>query len=579
MMFNTPLSKLSRSEPDSHYVSRREELKHLLKLPDEFLKSVFQPIVQVRTGEVFGFEALTRLNNLDHFGNIVELLDFSEKIGQLYPVETLCRRTSISSCSSVLSNREFLFLNINPQVLLDPDFSSGQTKKLLEEQGLHPANVVLEITERSAIADFDVLRQALAHYRSQGYLIALDDVGAGYSSLQSIAELHPDFLKVDRSLISSVNTNPTKWALLEAFVTFAKRIGARIIAEGVETPEEMRAVVQLGVDYLQGYFLARPDFSRPEINETALSILKSQYGIKSSDQGTIFSLVEPLQLFDKATPVKTVQDYFQEHLNSWLVGVTENEKIIGVVKREKLFSALGSRYGVSLYLNKNISLLMEVDPLIIEESTPIEVVSRLAMERPETQLYDGIVVANQQKPIGMVSVAALMKMMSERQIQIARGANPLTGLPGNLLIDHEIHRRLELQTSFSIIYVDLNKFKKYNDINGFKRGDDAIKMTADILMEASLLLDEEAFVGHIGGDDFIIMLRTDQVEACCEIVLRQFDLRRQHLLRANGLSIALAALAIPAHTGLALETVAELAARMKKEVKKIGGDAFLIQSL
>lgn len=126
---------------------------------------------------------------------------------------------------------------------------------------LNPSDVVLEITERSAIEDFKLFREALAHYRNQGYFIALDDVGAGYSSLQSIAELHPDFLKVDRSLIMNVNQDPTKWALLETFVTFSKRIGCQVIAEGVETGEEMRTVVQLGVDYIQSYYIGRPHFN------------------------------------------------------------------------------------------------------------------------------------------------------------------------------------------------------------------------------------------------------------------------------------------------------------------------------
>jgi len=569
---------LNKAEPDAQYFGRREEVKHLLKSPNNYLRTAFQPILQIQTGEIFGFEALTRVLGAETFSNIVELLTFAENIGQLYPVETLCRRISIESSSRVLQQHEFLFLNINPQVLLDPEFASGQTRKLLLEQALHPSNVVLEITERSAIEDFDTFRQALAHYRNQGYLIALDDVGAGYSSLQSIAELHPDFLKVDRSLISSINTDPTKWALLEAFVTFSKRIGARIIAEGVETEDEMRAVVQLGVDYVQGYYLARPSFERPKINEDALDVLKRQYRNKSSEH-SIFSLVEPLQLFEKATLIRTIQDYFQDHLNSWLIGVTDNEKIVGIVKREKLFAALGSRYGVSLYLNKSIPLLMENDPLIVEDSTPIEIVSRLAMERPDTQLYNGIVVVNQQKPIGMVSVAALMKAISDRQIQIARGANPLTGLPGNLLIDREIQRRLALKSTFGIIYVDLNKFKHYNDVNGFKRGDQAIKMTGDVLLDTALLLDEEAFIGHIGGDDFIIMLKTEQLENCCRGILSEFAHQRQSLLRAQGLSIALASLAIPAHTSLEPVSIAELAAQVKKEVKQIGGDAFLVRNV
>ncbi len=272
---------LNKAEPDPQYFSRREEISCLLQEPDTYLKSAFQPIVQLRTGSIFGFEALARLSRSNAFKNVGDLFPFAEKIGQLYPVETLCRRKAISSAAGVLNDKEILFLNINPQVLCDPDFTSGQTRKLLQEQNLHPANVVLEITEHSAIEDFAVFRQALNHYRSQGYRVALDDVGAGYSSLQCIAELHPDFLKIDRSLIGGVNSDPIKWALLETFVTFSKRIGCHVIAEGVETAEELKTVVQLGADFVQGFFIARPDFQRATLNELVIEIIHA-HGSKST---------------------------------------------------------------------------------------------------------------------------------------------------------------------------------------------------------------------------------------------------------------------------------------------------------
>jgi EAL domain-containing protein (putative c-di-GMP-specific phosphodiesterase class I) len=414
---------LNKSEPDQEYFSKREELTNIIKEPATFLKITFQPIIN-RNGEVYGFEALSRIPGTAVFKNIADLFPFAEKIGQLYTVETICRRQSILSFPSIAKEKEVLFLNINPQVLTDPEFASGNTRKILSEQGLSPSNVVLEITERNAIEDFNIFRDALAYYRNQGFMIALDDVGAGYSSLQSIAELHPNFLKVDRSLIKGVNADPIKWALLETFVSFSKRIGCRIIAEGVETTEEMRTVVQLGVDYFQGFFVAKPDFERASVNSAINEILEPERKLKSPDPSPILTLLEPLPLFDIHTPVSTVENYFRNRTHQWLVGVTENQKIVGVVQRDKLFSALGTRYGVPLYLDRTISVLMDKNPLIVEDTTPLEVVSRIAMQRSDTQLYDGIIITNQRKPIGMVSVANLMKAMTERQIQIAKGANP-----------------------------------------------------------------------------------------------------------------------------------------------------------
>jgi len=98
-----------------------------------------------------------------------------------------------------------------------------------------------------------------------------------------------------------VNADPIKWALLETFVTFSKRIGCRIIAEGVETAEEMRTVVQLGVDYVQGFFVARPTFERKSINPAVMEILNPVRRLKSMDQNPISSMMEPLPLFDSVS--------------------------------------------------------------------------------------------------------------------------------------------------------------------------------------------------------------------------------------------------------------------------------------
>ncbi len=569
---------LNKSEPDPHFFTRRNEISHLIEEPDTYLKSAFQPIIDARSGEVFGFEALARMPGSTCFNNIADLFPFAEKNSQLYPIETLCRRQAITSFPTVAQSKEMLFLNINPQVLIDPEFASGNTRKLLSEKGLGPSDVVLEITERSAIQDFSTFRDALGHYRSQGYLIALDDVGAGYSSLQSVAELHPDFLKIDRSLIQGVNSDPIKWALLETFVTFSKRIGCRIIAEGVETAEEMNTVIQLGVDYVQGFFVARPSFERKNINPAVMEILNPVRRLKFSDQSPILSMVEPLALFDTNTLVSSIETYFRDHRHKWLVGIIENSRIVGVMQRERLFAALGTRYGVSLYLEKTVPTIMDTNPLIVEDTTPLEVVSSLAMQRSNAQLYDGIIVANQRKPVGMVSVANLIKAISERQIQLAQGANPLTGLPGNLRIDQEIRQHIERGLNFGLIYVDLNQFKYYNDLYGFQQGDLVIKILSEVLLNESSKTSEKTFVGHIGGDDFIMITSSTDLGTMAVSILAQFEHCCRQLPSTESLSVALACLIIN-NSDLSWTPllISERAAQIKKEVKTIGGNSFLLR--
>ncbi|EHL09119.1 diguanylate cyclase domain protein [Desulfitobacterium hafniense DP7] len=568
---------LNKSEPDPLYFSHREEVNRLLEEPQTYLSSAFQPILDVVSGEFFGFEALARLKPPSSFASIADLFPFAEKIGQLYPVETICRRTAILNSSQILRPKELLFLNVEPQVLTDPEFSSGQTRRLLETQGLTPSDVVLEITERSAIANYETFREALEHYRKQGYLIALDDVGAGYSSLQSIAELHPDFLKIDRCLIQGIHLDPIKWALFETFVTFSRRIGCRILAEGVETQEEMRTVVQLGADYVQGYFIARPSFTRPELSAPVAQIVESQQRLSFNSEKTVQHILEPLPLVTPQTTVNAVQNYFEEHAKIWLVGVTDKGELLGVVQRDNLYSALATPFGVSLYSQRPVTSLMNNKQLLIEDTTPIEVASSLAMARPDAHLYDGIVVVQQQKPIGMIRVASLIKAMSDTQLQIAQGASPLTGLPGNIAIEQEIKRRLNSGNAFGMIYADLNKFKAFNDTYGFQYGDSIIKLLGKILMQDSLKADDLAFVGHVGGDDFIILTTQNVTKTLGETILLSFQEQLSALQGAQDLSLALAGLIIYPHTAWTPATLSERIAGVKREAKKAHCNYFLLR--
>ncbi|MDA8442275.1 MAG: EAL domain-containing protein [Peptococcaceae bacterium] len=568
---------LNKSEPDPNYFVRRETVNSIIQQPEQYLRIAYQPIWQVQTNRIFGFEALSRVHQLNAFQHIGDLFPFAEKIGQLYPVETTCRRAAIIAAKQVLQPKEALFLNINPHVLTDPAFASGETRKLLLEHSLQPSDVVLEITEGSAIEDFTVFRQALNHYRNQGYRIALDDVGAGYSSLQSIAELHPDFLKIDRSLIASVNCDPIKWALLETFVTFSKRIGCQVLAEGVETIEELQTVVQLGVDYVQGYFLARPEFTRAKINQVAIDLIETDNKQKDLLDAAILSLVEPLSLFEAEEQVGTIEKFFRARANEWLIGIVKTGQIVGTVQRDKLFAMLGTRYGVSLYERRSIASIMDPNPLIVEDSTPVEVVSSLAMSRPASNLYEGVIVVNHHKPVGMVSIAALLKAMAERQIQIARGASPLTGLPGNLQIDREIRRRLDSDSDFSVIYADLNRFKHYNDVHGFEQGDRAIKLLGNVLTQEAANCDHLTFVGHIGGDDFILITGITSLESCCTRILHSFTQERCSLLGAATLTVALAGFKVLASNQETTITISEKVAQLKKEVKACGDNAYLIK--
>lgn len=233
----------------------RAELDRLLR--ESSITSVYQPITRLYDGKVFGYEALTRCPEGSLFDGPLPLFRFAEKDNQSYALDRLARETAIRHCPSLASTQK-IFINVTMRIIDDPHFVSGQTVKWLAERGLNPGQVVFELTERSSIDDFEAAKKILAHYRSQGYEIAIDDAGAGYSSLQSIVELSPDYIKVDRSLVKQADKDEMKKHMLRTFVRFAKRMNIRTVAEGIERPEELRLLRAMGFDFGQGNLIGRP---------------------------------------------------------------------------------------------------------------------------------------------------------------------------------------------------------------------------------------------------------------------------------------------------------------------------------
>jgi EAL domain-containing protein (putative c-di-GMP-specific phosphodiesterase class I)/GGDEF domain-containing protein len=246
----------AKRETDSEFRRLQAEFRDILAWHK--ITAHYQPIVSLSTGSIYGYEALARGPKESHFATPNRLWEFAEKENQLYALEKVARQRAIEGFLSNGSNWK-LFINLNASVIHDPQFTPGQTLAFLEKMNLAPQNVVFEITERQSIDDYASFTKALDHYRRQGYRIAIDDAGAGYSSLQAIAELRPDYIKIDRSLIHRIDRDKIKEILVETLTVFAQKINCQIIAEGIETFEELEVVRRLGVHFGQGYLLGRPN--------------------------------------------------------------------------------------------------------------------------------------------------------------------------------------------------------------------------------------------------------------------------------------------------------------------------------
>ena len=417
-----------------------------------------------------------------------------------------------------------LFLNVHPRTLVDSRFSSGETLKCLECYGLAPENVVFEITERHSVKDFGLFHNTLEYYRRQGYKVAVDDVGTGYSGLWTIAELRPDYIKIDMSFIRGIDTNPVKRALLETFVTFAGKIGSKIIAEGIETATEFSCLVSIGVELGQGYYLARPAHKKPTEQDLPAT-LRGRSSLKIADKCSIpvKNFVSKCLQIAKGTKVREVKTLLGRDEAIHSVAVVEKNRPVGLIMSHHLDRALSMQYGMSLYYNRPVENIMDAHPLIVEADTALEHVARLSMGRDKIKIYDNILVTEQGRLLGYVSVQSILDALASVQVEMAKGANPLSGLPGNVVIEKEMETRCGQAIPFCTVYADLDNFKAYNDAYGFKCGDEMLLLLSRILnWGVKKYGNGESFLGHVGGDDFIFMTSTDRAERICKAIVRCF---------------------------------------------------------
>jgi EAL domain-containing protein (putative c-di-GMP-specific phosphodiesterase class I)/GGDEF domain-containing protein len=214
----------------------------------------YHPIVYADTEKIFGYEALAR--GVKRALRSPEVMfEVAAEADLIWELSRLCRARALEGLDSHLKEGELLFINVDPHDFNDPLFAMDQVAQ--------PERVVLEITERTAIKDYPKFRERLKVLRDIGYRFAVDDAGSGYAGLGSIANLEPDFIKLDISLITGIDTNFIKQNLVETMVKFANDHGAMVIAEGVERAEEFSTVRSLGAHLVQGFFLHKPRGATP----------------------------------------------------------------------------------------------------------------------------------------------------------------------------------------------------------------------------------------------------------------------------------------------------------------------------
>ncbi len=548
-------------------------------------RAVAQPIVSLRTGGVIGYEALTRPLAPSPLDQPSEFLAAASRVGLAEKVDRLWRQASIEQLGPLLPAGAALFLNVAPSVLLGKTLRASALSALVRTYGISPDRVVIELTEEESVADFATLRLAFGSFRSEGFMVAIDDVGAGPSTLQAIAELRPNFIKLDRWLATDIAFDGARRAIVESMVQVAHRTRASVIAEGVESPEQLRALVSLGVDSAQGYLLGRPA-ARPEApDEGAVAyILELAGGFSRAAQTdrrlTVGDLAATAIILSPAATGAELISMFEGDDELHQILIADRTNLVGIVTRDRLLRLFAEQFGMALHARKPASFLA-TSATSVKGGVEAREAVQLALVRPQRLRHDPLVVSmtmNGRPSFGVVEVLDLVEAVFEAEISDARQANPLTGLPGNTKIRAYMNG-LGASPDHVVLYVDIDKFKQFNDSYGFGAGDLAIAKLGRMLEEVGAHCGEDAFVGHIGGDDFIIAFRTDDLELARRELIERLQMRwfdPDGNTDCPELTVTIGGAFMDAIEGSRFEDKAAAIARIKTRLKAEGSGSFFV---
>lgn len=504
------------------------------------LSAIFQPIMDISNSQFLGFEGLIRGPADSPLHSPINLFAAAKQQGLSLEVEMLCRQIVMEAFAAQRLPGK-LFLNVSPDALTHPSFKNGQTLSYLEKIGIDPRQVIIEITENQPTFDFENMRSALLHYRSMGFQIAIDDLGAGFSSLRLWSELRPDFVKVDMHFVQGINADPLKQQFLRSIQHIAQSSGSLVIAEGIETEAELRTICDLGIAFGQGYFIARPNptpsliapvevsaqinFARPQQHNTNQII--------SSRQITTEKLLRYVEPVHPETLHEHIFTRFAEDESLRAVPIVKNGIPVGLIDRQQYFSCFVHPFRRDLLGKKSCSTCMgsahckdmssnciNIEPLLVDKATPIHELSDFLTESESSHFASGFIITEQGRYTGLGNAQDLLREITKMQIENARYANPLTLLPGNVPINEQIEYLLHSGESFTVCYCDIDHFKPFNDVYGYRKGDEAIQFTGRLLNWACD--PKHDLLGHIGGDDFIMIMRSADWEKRCNQALTSF---------------------------------------------------------
>ncbi|MEX1058137.1 MAG: EAL domain-containing protein, partial [Natronospirillum sp.] len=364
----------SSAAPATSHLST-EELSQLI---DVGLRTLYQPMLDTVHGEVIGYESFVRGPAEHALERPALLFPCAQNQGLMPDLESHSQNLAIQR----FVERKFsgkLFLNCEPTAFLDPRYARHTTIQSAEAHGLKPEQVVIELTADYFKSDFAALREALEHYRAQGFQTAIAELGTGHNGLRLWSEIQPEFVKLDQHFTRDINTSTVKQSFISAIAHLCNALHTKLIVTGVETIEEKDCLSELGVQIMQGFF-----FSRPEEHPAAPpSVQQSPPRRRSEDSHIASDLSNWIEPVCPKTDLETVWLRFEKDPGCHAVPVVTDNKPLGFLHRSQLYELFAKPDGRSLFSHETVGQHVSNGSFIVPQSTRLSELSRQITEEDD----------------------------------------------------------------------------------------------------------------------------------------------------------------------------------------------------
>mgnify|MGYP003110758178 CR=1 FL=1 len=503
---------------------------NLRRTIDEGLVStVFQPIAGLQQAGFIAYEALTRPGPESGFDSADQLFDAAEEHDLIWDLERVTRRAALNAAADWPAGVQ-LFLNATPEVIADERFAETILAEIAEIDGLTPSRIVLEVTERSENRHVGGLQRQTALLQRHGFKVAIDDVGAGTSGLNRIMLLRPQWLKLDRALITNIDQDPVRTNLIRFLTHFGRLSGVSIIAEGIERVEELERVVHLGVDAVQGYLLGRPGTADRELDPAIADVIASSgtnndcpvFHRDRSD--TVSALVQPVLRVETCTRAGGVAEQLAEQPRLPGAGVQDESGVLHWCDRDAVLSqnpdtTMGA---ISTPFGRTLDASLRID-------AALEQLAMIPIGEGEAGFDAPIMVCQGQSCAGVVRVRDLLRAGAELCRVARRRSATLTGLPGRVRCEQQLQRAFREDIRREVVFIDIRNLGEYNAVFGFELGDQLITILVEAIEETVrelVGLDSDAvFLGHLGDDRLMLVADPSLARQIAHPTIQRFESR------------------------------------------------------